>query len=200
MRDGRQTVTIHRRPATPLVVVVKTDSTTQVTGWLHAIPPFDWPDTAARSVPLSFSGKTALAPERVPSSSDERGVWSVVAVKVGKLVAAQLVAPSQQRVVLSPAPPATLRVQVKAMKTPLPLVRAWFEELLPDAENRCAPHESWGRWSSVSLDGSTTATLEVPPGSRRCVFVQTASGDVVGTAAPTASGTSVRTLQLHADE
>lgn len=200
VRDGRQTVTIRRRPATPLLVVVKTNSTTPPSGWLHAIPPYDWPDTTARSVPLSFSGKTAQAPERVPNPDAELGVWSVVSVKVGRLVAAQLVAPSQQRVVLSPAPPAMLRLQVKAMKTPMPLARAWFEDLLPGAESRCAPHESWGRWGELALDGSTIATLEVPPGNRRCVFVQTATGDVVGTAAPTASGTSVRTLQLHADE
>lgn len=200
VRDGRQTVTIRPRPATPLVVVVKTNSTTAPTGLLHAIPPYDWPDTAARSVPLSFSGKVAQAPERVPASNDELGVWSVVSVKVGKLVAAQLVAPNAQQVVLTPGPPAILRLQVKAMKTPLPLARAWFEDLLPDEQRKCAAHESWGRWGAVDLNGATVATLEVPPGNRRCVFVQTTSGEVAATAAPAGPGTSVRTLQLHTDE
>ncbi len=197
VRDGRQTVTIRRRPSTPLIVVVKTNSTTPVTGWLHAIPPYDWPDTSARTVPLSFVGNTATAPERVPTEPNtEFGVWSVVSVKVGKLVAAKLVAPNARQVVLTPAPPARLRLQVKAMKTPLPLARAWFEDLLPDEQGKCAARQSWGRWGELTLDGSTVATLEVPPGSRRCVFVQTASGEVAGTPAPTTPGTTVKTLQL----
>lgn len=101
---------------------------------------------------------------------------------------------------MTPAPPATLRLQVKAMKTPLPLARAWFEDLLPDEQGKCASHQSWGRWGALALDGATVATLEVPPGTRRCVFVQTTSGEVIATAAPTGPGTSVRTLQLAAPE
>lgn len=196
VRDGRQIVTVRRRLSTPLSVVVKTGLKAPVSGWLHAIPPFDWPDTVARPVPLSFVGHTAEAPERVPKIDNDLGVWSVVSVKVGRLVAAQMVAPNEQRVVLTPGPPATLRVRVTAFGKPVPLSQAWFEDVLPDSPMECVAFQSWGRWGLVDLDGATTAVLEVPPGARRCVFLQTESGDVVATRAPTSAGTSARAVWL----
>ncbi|MDP3499866.1 MAG: hypothetical protein Q8S33_06015 [Myxococcales bacterium] len=202
VRDGRQTVTIRRRPSTPLSVVVKTRARTPVSGWLHAIPPYDWPDTEAVSVPLSFSGHTAEAPERSSGGYNaDLGVWSVVSVKVGRLVAAQLVRPTESRVVLTPGPPATMRIRVKALSTPVPLSRAWFEDVSPDSEMvECLWYRSWGRWGEVDLGGATTAVLEVPPGARRCVFFETTSGDVVAVRAPTSAGTITKDLQIPSDD
>lgn len=201
VRDGRQTVTVRRRPSTPLSVVVKTGAKTPVSGWLHAIPPYDWPDTEAVSVPLSFSGHTAEAPERSSGGYNaDLGVWSVVSVKVGRLVAAQLVRPTESRVVLTPGPPATMRIRVKALATPVPLSRAWFEDVTPDSTMECASRQSWGRWGEVALGGATTAVLEVPPGARRCVFLQTDTGDVVAVRAPTSAGIITKDLQIPSDD
>jgi hypothetical protein len=128
---------------------------------------------------------------------EDLGVWSIVSVKVGRLVAAQLVSPKEQRVVLTPGPPATVRVRVTtALGTPVPIVGAWFEDPHSDGPVKCAPESSWGRWGEVDLDGSTTAVLEVPPGPRRCVFLRTQRGDVVGMRAPTSAGKSARELRL----
>ena len=197
VRDGRQTVTVRRRPSTPLSVVVKTGARTPVSGWLHAIPPYDWPDTEAVSVPLSFVGHTAEAPERASGGyNSELGVWSVVSVKVGRLVAAQMVAPNEQRVVLTPGPPATLRVRVTAFGKAVPLSQAWFEDVSPESPMECVAFQSWGRWGQVDLDGATTAVLEVPPGARRCVFLRTETGDVVATRAPMSAGPSAREVRL----
>ena len=198
VREGRQTVTIRHRPSTPLSVVVQTAGTrTPPSGWLHAIPPIDWPNTEARSVPLAFVGNTAQAPERVPTGPGTgQGVWSVVSVRVGQLVAAKLVGPDEKQVVLTPGRPAKLKVRVIESGRPARLSRTWFEDVLPDFELECDPLESSSRWGGADLDGGTTAVLEVPPGARRCVFVQTQSGEVVGVRAPKSPGTSTTELRL----
>jgi hypothetical protein len=136
-------------------------------------------------------------------------VWSVVSVKVGRLVAAQLVGPNEQRVTLTPGPAATMRVRVTAAGKSLPLARAWFEDVLPDSPMECAPESSWGRWGMVDLAGATTALLEVPPGARRCVFIEAQVGtvadeghgtvralEVVSVRAPVSPGQSTHALHL----
>lgn len=149
----------------------------------------------AVSVPLSFVGTTAAAPERVPTTGLP-GVWSVVSVKVGRLVAARLVRPDESRVVLTVGPPATMRVRVKGLSTSVSLSRAWFEDLLPHMPVECVSHASWGRWGTVDLGGATVAVLEVPPGERRCVFLETSTGEVVAVRAPTRAGATTTELKL----
>ena len=107
-----------------------------------------------------------------------------------------MVAPNEQRVVLTPGPPATLRVRVTAFGKAVPLSQAWFEDVSPESPMECVAFQSWGRWGQVDLDGATTAVLEVPPGARRCVFLRTETGDVVATRAPMSAGPSAREVRL----
>lgn len=191
--DGRQVVTIWPRPSIPLTVVVKGGRLDEAV--LNAIPPFDWPGTEAKVVPLAFTGDTAHAPDRVPSPAGEFGVWSVAYVRRGKLAAARLVSPTDTRVVLTPGPVAQLRLRVMAEGKPLSISSVWFSDALPDDEFDCGPMEAWGFWGHRDFGDVTIAVVEVPPGPRRSVFVRTGT-DVTSMKAPKSAGTFTRDLTL----
>lgn len=195
-QNGKQVIELRARRPVPLKVTVKSSGKEEPTGWLYAIPPFDWPDTEARPAQLHFDGGTStLAPDRLPSEPDEPGVWSIVAVRVGRRVAARLVSPSETQVALTPVPPITMKVSVKAGKTALPLERLWFSDVAPGEPIACTVEAGLARWGIRALDGETEVTVDAPPGDRRCLFVEVNAGEVLqtmGLRVPSKGGSTVR--------